>query len=816
MKAASSSVTVSPIAEIKDGKTQEITIAVDPEVEGTVKVIVTGEGYTFEQTYDVSELASPIELTGLAVGEYNVEVVFTPAANYESSIADASFTVVPKDATVITIDAPSEIVYGDALTVGTELSSGGELIAGDVVVVVKDAAGNVVSDLSKLDAGQYTINAAFAGDDEFAGTEATATVVVKQASTLITITAPYEITYGDALLIGTELTSNGQVVSGDVVVVVKDAEGNVVSDLSKLPIGKYTIVATYSGSDEYVGTDSSATVVVRAAATSVVVSPIEEINMGETQRITVTVGPESADGTVKVIVTREGYSFIREYAVSELTEPITLDGLSEGTYSIDVIFNAGENYVSSTASAGFTVKSTDVSAKVNATFINFGENVTVTIVGMPEDVPVSDLNITDNGKEIAVVLNGNEFVYAPAESGDHVIAIQYKGTAYARFYDDVSFTVAPEGEYTVIPANNSTEAVQEAINNAPAGAIIKLADNTNYDLAGIELNNSVTIVGGEGTVIRVPAGQSSAFVAAANASDVIIRNVKFVATSDNQSLLSVTPNDLGAGISQVPAITIENVTAIPAEGVNESTISLLNLNTNANPFKPSSDVSISKNIIASGVNSLKTNASALSGNVALKKAVKTTLAGANTQNVYAIPYKAAKSGKYYSVTLKDANGNVLAGKNVRFTFAGKTYNVKTNEKGVASLAINIYKPGTYKLAVSFAGESTLGASSKQATIKILKNKVKITRKTKKVKRSAKKRTLKYYVKTKTGKKMGIKGVKVYLKINKKTYKAKTNKKGLVKFKVKLPRVKKTYKVKVTFKGNKANKKRTLKTKVKVY
>ena len=151
-----------------------------------------------------------------------------------------------------------------------------------------------------------------------------------------------------------------------------------------------------------------------------------------------------------------------------------------------------------------------------------------------------------------------------------------------------------------------------------------------------------------------------------------------------------------------------------------------------------------------------------------------------------------------------------------FTLAGKTYTVKTDAKGVAKLAINIYKPGTYKLAVSFAGESTLGASSKQATIKILKNKVKITRKTKKVKRSAKKRTLKYYVKTKTGKKMGIKGVKVYLKINKKTYKAKTNKKGLVKFKVKLPRVKKTYKVKVTFKGNKANKKRTLKTKVKVY
>ena len=206
----------------------------------------------------------------------------------------------------------------------------------------------------------------------------------------------------------------------------------------------------------------------------------------------------------------------------------------------------------------------------------------------------------------------------------------------------------------MIPANNSAEAVQDAINNAPAGATIKLADNTTYDLAGIELNNSVTIVGGEGTVITVPAGQSSAFVAAANASDVNIKNIKFVATSDNQSL----PNDLGGGISQVPAITIENVTAIPAAGVNESTISLLNVNTSSNPFKPSSDVSISKNIMASGVNSLKTNASALSCNVALKKAVQTTLTGANTQKVYAIPYKAAKSGKYYTVTLKDKNGNV--------------------------------------------------------------------------------------------------------------------------------------------------------------
>ena len=56
---------------------------------------------------------------------------------------------------------------------------------------------------------------------------------------------------------------------------------------------------------------------------------------------------------------------------------------------------------------------------------------------------------------------------------------------------------------------------------------------------------------------------------------------------------------------------------------------------------------------------------------------------------------------------------------------------------------------------------------------------------------------------------------VYIKINKKTYKAKTNAKGVATFKLKLPKVKKTYKYTVTFKGDKANNKKTLKGKLAV-
>ena len=657
VKQATSLVTITAPSEITYGDELTVDTALTSGGEiiaGDVAVVVKDEGGNVVD-----------DLTKLGAGSYTIKAAFAGNDNYIGS--DATATVVVNQASsVVTITAPSEITYGDELTVGTELTSGGEVIDGVVAVVVKDADGVVVDDLSKLDAGSYTIKAAFAGNDNYIGSEATATVVVNpadvevsvsvaqpiaygenatvtitvttpageklnevvdvyglpgvetvtladgtvtfdvpnldareytiwvkfletqnyaasssnilvftvdqavpvitvydstteygvagtvnvtsdvsgyyyvtingvttiieiaagsnssvagpsdvvpgsydvtvaykettnyaasskvfegkyvvtkkeetvvlsvndvscaeipsvssnapdyldenvvymvydkngvevyrteaakltdvtalkalaegtytvaaeyvdelydvefvpaefkvsKADSKITITAPSEITYGDELTVGTELTSGGEVIDGVVAVVVTDAEGNVV-DLSKLDAGVYAITATFDGDDVYAGTEATATVVVKQAESSIVVSPIPEINAGETQSITVTVGPEGVDGTVKVIVTGEGYSFTHEYAVSELAEPITLSDLPAGDYSINAIFNVGSNYELSTASAVFTVKSTDVSAKVNATFINFGENVTVTIEGMPGDVPVSDLNITD-------------------------------------------------------------------------------------------------------------------------------------------------------------------------------------------------------------------------------------------------------------------------------------------------------------------------------------------------------------------------------------------------------------------------------------
>ena len=57
-----------------------------------------------------------------------------------------------------------------------------------------------------------------------------------------------------------------------------------------------------------------------------------------------------------------------------------------------------------------------------------------------------------------------------------------------------------------------------------------------------------------------------------------------------------------------------------------------------------------------------------------------------------------KDGSAYAVIVTDANGAVVAGTTVKFTFGTKSYNIKTDANGVAALPINL-KIGEYTVNV---------------------------------------------------------------------------------------------------------------------
>lgn len=129
-----------------------------------------------------------------------------------------------------------------------------------------------------------------------------------------------------------------------------------------------------------------------------------------------------------------------------------------------------------------------------------------------------------------------------------------------------------------------------------------------------------------------------------------------------------------------------------------------------------------------------------------------------------------KQSKVFKVRVYGANGKLAIGKYVKFTIGKKTHSVKTDKKGYATLKIN-KKPGKYTITTKFDN------------VKV-KNKItiKTTLITKNISVKAKK-TANFKVKVlkSNGKVFAKKLVKI--KFKGKTYKIKTNKKGIATFKV---------------------------------
>ena len=133
------------------------------------------------------------------------------------------------------------------------------------------------------------------------------------------------------------------------------------------------------------------------------------------------------------------------------------------------------------------------------------------------------------------------------------------------------------------------------------------------------------------------------------------------------------------------------------------------------------------------------------------------------------------------ITLKDANGKVLANKKVTVKVGSISKTLKTNAKGQVSLNVATLVPKTYTATVKFAGDSNYAASTLKPKVVVKKAKVKLAAKAKTFK--AKVKTKKYTVTLKNNKGKVLKKVKLTLKIGKKTYKAKTNSKGKATFKI---------------------------------
>ena len=136
--------------------------------------------------------------------------------------------------------------------------------------------------------------------------------------------------------------------------------------------------------------------------------------------------------------------------------------------------------------------------------------------------------------------------------------------------------------------------------------------------------------------------------------------------------------------------------------------------------------------------------------------------------------------KYLVVNLKDSKNNPISGAEIVIDLNGaKRY--FTDEKGQVKLTTGSLVPNKYNVKIDFAGNKSYAAYSISTNVIIKKATPKITAKAKTFKKSVK--TKKYTITLKNNLNKVMKNTRVTIKVNKKTYSAKTNSKGVATFKI---------------------------------
>ena len=160
------------------------------------------------------------------------------------------------------------------------------------------------------------------------------------------------------------------------------------------------------------------------------------------------------------------------------------------------------------------------------------------------------------------------------------------------------------------------------------------------------------------------------------------------------------------------------------------------------------------------------------------------------------------------VTLKDRNGNVLVGQYVTINLNNKVYTKKTDATGKVNVNVNLAAK-TYTAKIAFAGDDVYKSSSQTVKVVVKKATPKLTASSKIFKANAKTKKVTVTLKNKN---KAIKSVLVKLTVNKKTYKVKTNSKGVATFKIKLTK-KGKFNAVYKFAGNSNFKSATKKVKI---
>ena len=413
----------------------------------TLVVNVGGVDYAVNMTNGNASLT----VKGLAIGNNTVTVRYSENDKYVAATVSGWVNVTAKASSAVEIVVGPVYSVDDTvvITVNAVNSTGNVTVTINGKVYELDADGKITID--KAVNGTYVIVAVLDGDDDYYGSNATATFKVVKHDITITIndiTTP--IVVGSEITIVAELN---ETVTGDVVFTINGANYTVhVGNDNKASV-KYTpvnnetitVVATFVGNEKYNSNSTTKSFDVNRVPVTVNVGLDKTSIIGsESAVLSIDVDP-TITGVVTVKVNGKDYNV----AVVNGKGNLTLSGLANGTYTINATFAGDDKYEGNTSNTvTLVVKAKvvpDISVTVNETEgtavielpADATGNVTVKIDGVEYDV----IDIT----ETPITVDISDLM-----PGEHTIEVIYSGDYnYTRASDMELFKVPKVDDYNI-------------------------------------------------------------------------------------------------------------------------------------------------------------------------------------------------------------------------------------------------------------------------------------------------------------------------------------------------------------------------------
>ena len=783
------------VSDINVGDTLSIAVGVGvDDAGGSVTISVDGKNYTSS----VSNGQAVFSINTLKEGTYNIKATYNGDDKYlPSTNDDASFTVSKNSISPVGDNKTSvEVTPNEDGTVTVTVNVADDA-TGNVTVSMdgKNYTVPVVNGTATVVVDDYTnpsnVSVSYSGDDKYDGFTQTGVLNedgIRLHIELIVKSDKDAYIAGETAVITVTLPQDSQ---GNVTVLVNNREvknimlsgGKLVFDYVVPYEGTFSVEAIFDGDKKYAmarnSTEFSATKSDSSISINVKNTPYNEKPVIEV------ILPDDASGNVCINV--DGVNYTEDVINGKAV--FTLPLLDRGTYSVSAVYNGDDKYNANSTQGEFDVvnKVADMDIKVDS--IVYGQTANVTVTALDDVTGYVTVSCGEN-TYFAFIENGTAKLSVPnLEPGLNNITIHYSGDEE---YQEKTIT-------DVIAVARMSSDCEIFVEDISQGDVLNVTVRVTDDATG----NVVITIGGKNYTGNVTDGVVLISVSGLGAGNYTIHALylgdKYYNESVDTSSFLVKANK---------TVFAYEITRGYNSGMDYSVYLTDDL---GNPLV-NQDVIISVGgvdyIVRSDSNGIATlNVGLLVGDhtVSVVNPVtgeethsNITIAPRLMENKNIVTYY--NSGYSYKVRVIGDDGNPV-GAGVKFTISinGKKYTYTTDKKGYLNIKINKRFPASsskknriYKISVSYKGFTVKNT----ITIKqVLKSKRIV-----KVKKSARNFVLKATLKQA---KKPIKGKVIKFKFKGKTYKAKTNKKGIAKVIIKkkvLSKLKlgKNYKVKITY------------------